>query len=154
MNFDVITEKSLKQLREIKKQVNNPTAKWKEKPGHRQKDYKLVGSDYIFRLFLRQNIFDEQDFSCGIAVIKPDGTSLILSRYNGLGHKHGDIHYKCHIHTTTSKAIELGKKPESFADETIEYQTLDGALYCLIRDYNISGLIDIKPDHPDLFGAK
>jgi len=146
MNFDTITDADLNQLREVHKKVTNPTVKWKEKPGHRQKNHKVESDAYIFRLYLRQNTFDSEDFSCGLSVIKPDGTPLTLARYNGPSHKHGDITYQCHIHKATQAAIEQGKKPEHHAEATNRYDTLDGALYHLREDYNISGISGVNPD--------
>lgn len=80
MNFDAITDDALDQLRKVQKKVTNPVVKWKEKPGHRQKNHKVESEDDIFNLYLRQNTSDPQDFSCGLSIIKPDGTPLTLAR--------------------------------------------------------------------------
>ncbi|MFQ5598878.1 MAG: hypothetical protein ACE5GK_12640, partial [Nitrospiria bacterium] len=113
---------------------------------HRQKNHKVESEGDIFNLYLRQNTFDPQDFSCGLSVIKPDGTPLTLARYNGPSHKHGDIAYQCHIHKATQAAIEQGKKPEHDAEPTERYNTLEGALYHLLQDYYISGITSANPD--------
>ena len=41
-------------------------------------------------------------------------------------------------------------KPESEAEETDLFETLEGALACLIKDFNLSDL-DARRDHPRLF---
>ena len=42
-----------------------------------------------------------------------------------------------------------GKKPESEAEETDRFSTLEGALACLIDDFQVSG-IRARPDEPQL----
>ena len=49
-------------------------------------------------------------------------------------------------------AITDGRKPEHAAEETTRYQTLEGALACLIEDFSLSG-IRADPDHPSLFNG-
>jgi hypothetical protein len=50
--------------------------------------------------------------------------------------------------------MRRGQKPESAAEETNRYETLEGALACMIDDFQLSG-IRAKPDHPSLFhGSK
>lgn len=151
MNFDELSDAELDQLRTMSKVVTNARIQWKEKPGHRQKNYLLENDRHQFELYLRQSKHDESDFSCGLSVIKPDGLPLTLCRYNGGAHIHGAISYQCHIHKATNAAIVRGLKPESHADETDRYCTLDGALYCLVKDCSISGLRDLRPDQPDMF---
>lgn len=36
--------------------------------------------------------------------------------------------------------MAAGKKPESEAEETNRFETLEGALACLIEDFNLTGL--------------
>ena len=69
-----------------------------------------------------------------------DGSRLTLARYNGPGHEHGDIYYRAHIHRTIAKSIESGKRPEREATETNRYETVEGALACLIDDFNVGGI--------------
>ena len=87
-------------------------------------------------------------------MIKPDGQPLTLLRYNGGGHIHGDIQFACHIHSATEKAILAGRKPESHAEATALYRTLEGALACLLEDARIRGLSNVKKDEPDLFESE
>ena len=57
-----------------------------------------------------------------------------------------------HIHRATEAAILAGRKPERAAEETTRYETLEGALACLIEDFRLSG-IRANPDHPSLFNG-
>ena len=80
--------------------MTNPGSRWTEKPAgapaHRQRSFKAVGEDKAesrFEIYQRQNLLDDEDFSCGIAHVGLDGSRLTLARYNGPGHEHGDISY-------------------------------------------------------------
>lgn len=150
------TEGELDALRIMPKQIDNPGSRWSEKPAgapaHRQRSFKVHGKDGeqgIFEIYQRQNVQDEVDFSCGIVHVALDGSRLTLARYNGSGHEHGDILYRPHIHRATEKAIASGRKPEREAEETDRYQTLEGALACLLEDFSIAGL-RAENDHPRL----
>ena len=103
-----------------------------------------------FEIYQRQNIRDNRDFSCGIAYLPHGGSRLTLARYNGPSHQHEDIEYRTHIHHATARAIEAGKRPEREAKETDRYETIDGALACLIKDFNLTG-VDAQFDQPRLF---
>ena len=151
MNSTAPTDAELDSLRTLPKPVSNPRAQWKEKPGHRQRNFMAGGGDYLFEIYMRQNTNDLRDFSCGLSVFKPDGAKLTLCRYNGSSHKHGETRFRCHIHMATSEAIRLGWKPESHAEETDRYRTLDGALFCLVNDCGVSGIDKLVPDEPDMF---
>ena len=139
------------------KRVTNPNARWSEKPSaspvHRQRSFKVRTDSETgprFELYQRQNLLDQADFSCGIAYLPLDGSRLMLARYNGPSHEHGDIAYQPHIHRATSTAIAAGRKPESEADQTDRYYSLEGATACLIEDFNIAG-IGAERDQPRLF---
>lgn len=151
MNFDELKEDNIQALIDQPKRVTNPQAKWRDKPGHRQQSFKVKSDEYDFELYLRQSMADTADFSCGLLVYKPDGQPLTLLRYNGASHPHGDIFFACHIHRTTERAMRAGRKPESEAQETDRYRTLEGAVYCLLEDAKISGVSGFSPDQPQLF---
>ena len=51
-----------------------------------------------------------------------------------------DIYYKPHIHRTLERTMAAGKRPEAEAEETSRFETLEGALACLIEDYCLSGI--------------
>lgn len=157
MTIHLYTDEELDLLRAMRKQVTNPGARWSEKPSgapvHRQRSFKARGEDdreSRFEVYQRQNIRDSADFSCGIAHVSLDGSRLTLARYNGPGHEHGDILYRSHIHRATARAIASGKKPEHQAEETDRFGTLEGALACLIDDFNVDGLLTSR-DKPRLF---
>ena len=156
MATTLYSDQELDSLRALRKQVTNPGSRWADKPTgapvHRQRSFKAVGEDkaeFRFEIYQRQNLLDEKDFSCGIAHVGLDGSRLTLARYNGPGHEHGDISYLTHIHRATAKAIVSGGKPEREAEETERFTTLEGALACLIDDFNVAGL-SASSDEPRL----
>ena len=151
MNFDDLSDDDLDTLRDMSKRVTNPAARWADKPGHHQRNFKVASDKYQFELYQRQNQNDETDFSCGLRVIKPDGSTLTLCRYNGSSHAHGDIEYRCHIHKATENELCSGRKPERYAAETDRYDSLRGATHCIMLDCNIIGFKDFEADHPKLF---
>ena len=142
------TEEEFEVLRKTPKQVRNPGAKWKDKPkgrpGHRQQTFNATGGggeEKKFLIYLRQNLVDRQDFSCGIAFLPRGESTLTLARYNGPSHDHGNISHRPHIHQASEKAIAAGQKAEWEAEETTRYKTLSGTLACLISDYNVAGIV-------------
>ena len=156
MSTKLYTDEELDKLRSMPKRVTNPGARWLEKPKdrpvHRQRSYKVSGqldSNTRFEIYQRQNLADSDDFSCGIRYLPPGGSSLTLARYNGPSHEHGEIAYRPHIHRASEKAIAADKKPESEAEETDRFSTLEGALACLIDDFRVSG-IRARHDEPQL----
>lgn len=151
MNLDNLSDASIETLITMPKTVVNPNAKWVENRGSKQINYELTAENYLFTLYLRQNTFDVEHFSCGLIVIKPDGQKLTLLRYNGSNHPHGDILYKCHIHKATAKAINANKLPESYAEETDRYTDLNGAFACLCEDAKVTGLTNFEAKQSDLF---
>lgn len=90
-------------------------------------------------IYLRQNLRDDQHFSCGIVFLAPSGLRLTLARYNGSNRHHGGIRYRPHIHRATEGAILAGKRPEYEAQERARFNILECALVCLIEDYSLSG---------------
>lgn len=147
------SDDELEALRSMRKRVTNPGARWVAKPGHRQRNFKLTGLDdgsVRFEVYQRQSESDEADFSCGLAYLPTGGRQLTLARYNGSSHVHGDIAYRPHIHRATAAAIAAGKKPESEAEETDRFTTLDGAFACLIRDLRLEGITSPPPDQQRL----
>lgn len=131
----------------MSKKIINPGARWLEKPkgrpAHRQRNFQASGGqdeEARFSVYQRQNLNDKSDFSCGISYLPPGGPALTLARYNGPSHPHQEISYRPHIHRASEKAIAAGKKPESEAEETDRFETLEGALACLMEDFTLTGL--------------
>jgi hypothetical protein len=158
MGFESVTDEKISTLLKSKKRVTNPNIREKPKEGHVQKNYKVVNEEGLnFELYLRQNSLEgmEDDFSCGLSWIAPNGEVLTLTRYNGSSHDHPNNIEKtrtgrvCHIHIATEKYIKANKKPEGFAEATERYSNLNGALHCLITDCNISG-ISTTAEEPSL----
>jgi hypothetical protein len=136
--------------------VTNPHARWTEKPGHRQRNFQACGQQdesVRFSIYQRQNVRDDNDFSCGIEYIPRVGARLTLARYNGPSHRHGEIVYRPHIHRATAGAIAAGKKPESEAEETDRYANLEGALGCLAEDFRLQGLSISNNNQVSLFNG-
>lgn len=159
METRLYTDTELNALRSMPKKVKNPGARWttkpKARPVHRQRNFQVVdvadakGTQNRFMIYQRQNLADENDFSCGIAYLPKGASQLTLARYNGPSHPHGEIVYKPHIHSATEKAISLGKRAESFAVATDRFETLEGALACLLKDFAVTGL-EALHDQPRL----
>lgn len=147
MNVRLYTKAELEGLRALPKRVTNPGARWSDKPrarpAHRQRNFQAVGQQdetARFLIYQRRNLADESDFSCGITYLARGGPPLTLARYNGPSHEHGAIAYRPHVHRATEEAIAAGGKPEREAEETDLYATLEGALACLIDDFNLDGI--------------
>ena len=103
----LLSNDDLDDLRSGAKRVTNPGARWGDKPGrHKQRNHIAESEDGArFRVYLRQNLGDERDFSCGLALLHKGGKPLSLIRYNGSNHPHGEIRYRCHIHRATAEAL-------------------------------------------------
>jgi len=159
MSIESISQDKIDELIAMPKRIRNPNARVVVKAQHQQVNYHVVGADeFVFNLYSRQNTNIPEDFSCGLSWNTPSGEVLTLARYNGPSHAHENkiegekLGFVCHIHRVTSRYLEAGKKAEGYAEGTTRYETLRGALYCLVTDCNISGIQTI-PDHPNLFSA-
>jgi len=157
MAFESLTDDKIADLLNCPKHLVNPQVKSKIKDGHEQVNYRakaLDNSDHEFEIYKRQNLREgmEDDFSCGISWISPNGETLTLKRYNGPSHDHPNhlekqrLGYTYHIHIATEKYIKANRKAEGFAFVTDKYNTIEGALHCLITDCKISG-ISTTPDN-------
>ena len=151
------TDDELAALRAMPKRVTNSNARWsnkpKARPTQRQRIFQVSGvedENAHFLIYQRQSLDDEHNFSCGISYLPSGSPSLTLARYNGPGHEHGDIVYRTHIHRASERAIAAGLKPESEAKETDRFSTLEGALACLIDDFNLRGR-DAPGDQLEMF---
>jgi hypothetical protein len=156
MAFESLTDDKILDLLNCPKRLTNPQARIKNTDGSEQVNYKidaLDGSGHLFQVYKRQNIRDgmENDFSCGISWVSPNGETITLRRYNGSSHRHPNhlegelLDFEPHIHYATEKYIKANRKPEGFAKGTKKYETLEGAFHCLITECKISG-IQTKPD--------
>lgn len=83
MAFESLTDDRIADLFNCPKQLTNPQARSKNKDGHEQKNYKVTatdGSGFEFEVYMRQNLREgmEDDFSCGIHWVAPNGECLTL----------------------------------------------------------------------------
>jgi len=164
MSLDTMTDDRILDLVNVPKRVTNPQARRRIENGYARQNFTVQSEDgtlSTFEIYLRQNQRPEMqdNFSCGLRWIAPNGESLTLRRYNGPSHRHGNrlenatLDFKCHIHFASEKYIQSGLKAEGFAEETNRYRTLEGALHCLVTDCKITG-IQTRPDaleQEDLF---
>ncbi len=157
MAFESLTDDKIADLLNCPKHLTNPQARSKNKDGHEQVNYRVTatdGSGHEFEIYKRQNLREdmEDDFSCGISWIAPNGETLTLKRYNGSNHDHPNhlekvrLGYICHIHIATEKYIKANRKAEGFAEPTNRYDSIAGALHCLVTDCKIKG-ISTAPDN-------
>jgi len=158
MAFESLTDDKILNLISCPKRLSNPQARTKEIDGHEQVNYKVYstdGSGYEFVLYKRQNLRSgmEDDFSCGLSWIAPNGETLTLKRYNGPSHNHPNhlekekLGYNCHIHVATEKYIKSNRKADGFAQVSDRYKNLNGAFHCLVVDCKITG---IKTNEDDI----
>lgn len=163
MAFESITDEKIKELLLMPKRVINPTTRARIKDGHEQYNFKvraLGDVEYQMTLYTRKNLRNgmDDDFSCGLCWNAPNGETLTLARYNGASHSHSNhlenevLSFECHIHHATEKYIKANRKPEGFAQTTDRYQSMNGALHCLVSDCKISGIPTTR-DEPYLFNV-
>ena len=157
MSLETLNGQKILELRTCLKRVTNPTAKEKLIDKDLRKDYRVssLDSQHEFILFTRQNTLISENFTAGLRWKSKTGEEIILIRCNGSDHIHGNkieqtkFGPACHVHIATERYILAGKKVESFAEETTEYETLEGALNHLVKLANIKGIVT-NPDHPKL----
>ena len=153
MTEQLFSDAELERYRTAPKRVTNPRARWVAKPGrHEQRNFEAVSEvdDRVrFRVYQRRNLDDDRDFSCGLALIGGGGRPLSLMRCNGANHKHGTIHFRCHVHRATAGAIAAGRKADDRAEAADEYRTIEEAFAYLVRECGIQGLT-AKPDEESL----
>lgn len=157
MAFESLTDDRITYLLKCPKHLTNPQARIKIKDGHQQQNYQAIATDNSgnkFEIYKRQNLREgmQDDFSCGISWLAPNGETFTLKRYNGPNHNHPNhleketLGYKCHIHVATERYIKANRKAEGFAFVTEDYITVEGALHCLIKDCNITGILTTPDD--------
>lgn len=151
----MITDDEIATLQAKGKAVTNAKAKSREQRKSVQTNYSVEALDgqEKFELYTRQNLIDQENYSCGLIYKHPSGAQITLARYNGSNHEHRNplengelIRFKCHIHRATQRYIELGDKAEKYAETTDRYNDLKGAIGCLLVDWNIAGLHNLSED--------
>lgn len=98
-------------------------------------------------MFMRKNVFFEENFSVGLVYSSNDGRGdIILLRCNG---KHGPFnaqydpnnwHTYNHIHRASESDLDAGFRAEKHATQTTEFASLEEAIQYFVKTVNL----DIK----------
>ena len=94
----------------------------------------------VFRLILRQSLFNILDFSIILAYRPPNSNQLFrLRRYNGKSHEYTNIieqekFYDFHIHHATERYRQIGAREDSYAEPTNEFSDFQEAVSCIIKE--------------------
>lgn len=165
---DQFSDQLLDRLRQVRK-IKESASRERTKGQQVERNFECVSEEradllggempWRFRIFTRRLVaFNDQGYSAGLVLLLPD-RELVLCRYNGKGHYHTNQLERdqagpgSHIHITTHRYIVGGKKPDGYAMATNRYNTLEGALYCLVTDCNVGGILSEpgSPYTPPLF---
>ena len=96
----------------------------------------------IFRVILRQGLINPLDFSVILGYKIPWLKTIFrLRRYNGKGHSHSnpiekEDFYNFHVHLATQRYQEQGSSEDAYAKRSDDYDNIDQAIECLLRDCN------------------
>ena len=158
MDIRLLTDDDLEGMRRSPKIIVNPRAKWITKGVHREKNFTLHDARDAtqgYRLFLRVSTIKSIAFSVGLTRVWSPEETLILARYNGPYHAHGNViegnkvALGCHRHLTTQRYIQGGHRVDGYAEAIDEYNSVEGALECLCRHCGIASL-EYDPFQPEL----
>lgn len=152
------TDAEIEHLISCKKRiVQPPKKKMRVENGHERNDMKLVSDEgRNFTVFMRASNYFPENFTIGLKINEPDGTSTILMRCNGDHGEHAN-HVKdmrkfsgYHIHLATQEALANGKCAENFAVPTDSYASYTEAFAYFIKAVNI-----VEPENcPTLSSAR
>jgi len=140
-----LTDDLIELLLTCPKTIKSKRPRETPKAKHLEKNM-AVDSDtggYQFTLLLRQSTLIPENYSCGLFWHASATSNVILARYNGSDHSHANplegesFSFSCHTHRATERYIAAGRKSEHFAIATRRYNTLGGAMACLMQDCNI-----------------
>ena len=124
-----------------------------------EKDIK-TDSGNIFKMFIRQGIYNPLDFSIGLKYKdKSTGEFIILLRCNGPTHPHRNslereiLPQTFHIHQATERYMADGQKPDKWAYVTKSYDNIDSAIAHFVNIAHITPAPYISkiPQQPGLF---
>lgn len=148
MDFATLTDADLDLMRSCAKKLDNPNARWVEKPGHRQKNLlvsAIADPTEKYRIFVRVSESNTGVFSVGLSRIFQGDEALILLRYNSAHHPHRNILEKTrvpatfHRHIATHRYIAAGLDPDGYAEEINGYNSVATALSKFLLDVGIQG---------------
>lgn len=112
----------------------------KSQYNHKQQIIKVSWWWYSFEIFTRRNEDLPMNFSVWLIRKWPE-QNVILCRYNWNHWEHRNpdwiiIHW-CHKHQYNLASKEQWFADDAFAESTNQYETLEQALFQLMKDYNI-----------------
>ncbi|WP_061180178.1 hypothetical protein [Caballeronia pedi] len=160
MDLNLLTDDDLESMRRAPKVIDNPRARWVAKRGlgHHEKNLELHDArdtTQRYRLFLRLSSTKPSAFSVGLRRIWSSEASLLLVRYNGPYHAHGNVleqtrvELGCHKHFTTERYIRAGLKVDGYAEAATEYNSIESAFECFCREFGVAAL-NFNPFQPEL----
>lgn len=144
-----ISDSEILVLKKVAKKLQKPLRqKWTNSLKVKQLSIDLCSIDglYVFELYMKQALLDENNFSCGISYKDITNNVYTLARYNGSSHVHVNkcdgqrFEFECHIHQAKEGSLKLSKKIENFAIKTERYKDLHGAINCILLDFNVIDL--------------
>lgn len=142
-----LTNDEIAALKKMPKFLTKPLKqKWTINLKVKQLSIELYSGDHLFKIYMRQAVMDEDNFSCGISLITNGNNDITLARYNGSNHVHvnkGDgrrFDFECHIHEANENSLLASKKIENHAEPTNRYTNLQGAIQCVLTDFHIADL--------------
>lgn len=140
-----LTDDIIDMLLSCAKTVQSKRPRETPKGKHIEKNIEVLSNDskYRFTLITRQSKLIPDNYSCGLLWHASPTNRVMLTRYNGSDHEHTNplegeaFSFSCHIHRATERYIAAGRKFEHYATATERYNSLDGAMVCLMKDHNI-----------------
>ncbi len=123
------------------------------KRGHRERELDVKGANgNVFRVIVRQSMSNAIDFSIILAYCPKETNRIFrLRRYNGSSHEHTNKIERTrfsgfHVHMATQRYQELGGDEDSYAERTVRFSDLNGALQSMLDDCAFE-----VPDDPQLY---
>lgn len=149
------TDAEIGHLTSCKKTVTEPPRKeMKVERGHRRNDMRLkaAGEELDFRVFIRQNLDFEENFSVGLEFLPRDGRrSLVLLRCNGPhGRFEGGVgdpvaHFTFHVHRAKADNLDRDERAERGGEHTSAFASLQEALAFFVQEINLEGAEEYFP---------
>lgn len=141
-----LTDEMIESLLSCAKTVQSKRPRDTPKGKHIERNLEVLSNDskYRFTLITRQSTLIPDNYSCGLLWHASSTNRVMLARYNGSDHEHANpiegeaFSFSCHIHRATERYIAAGRKFEHYATPTKRYNSLEGAMVCLMQDNNIS----------------